>query len=73
MHEMKLRQLFHQYNTNAIEGFNKCLTKFHQKDRMYCQTIENKARTMLAAGLQSIGYRQFYDGVFHLPELKGRG
>jgi hypothetical protein len=60
MEEEKLRQLFHRYDTNTVEGFNKFLTKFLPKDRTYCQTIENKARTMLAAGLQSVGCRQFY-------------
>jgi hypothetical protein len=72
MEESKLRQLFHTYDTNTVEGFNKFLTKFLPKDRTYCQTIENKARTMLAAGLQSVGYRQFYERVFSLTGIKMR-
>ena len=64
MDETKLRQLWHQYDTNNVEAFNKFLTKFLPKDKTYCQTIENKARSMLAVGLQSVGYRQFYARVF---------
>jgi hypothetical protein len=70
MEESKLRQLFHHYDTNTVEGFNKFLTKFLPKDRTYCRTIENRARTMLAVGLQSIGYRQFYQRVFALTGIK---
>jgi hypothetical protein len=53
-----------------VEGFNKFLTIFLPKDRTYCQTVENKARTMLAGGLQSIGYRQFYGRVFSLSGIE---
>jgi hypothetical protein len=64
MEETKLRQLWHEYDTNLVEAFNKFLTKFLPKDKTYCQTIENKARSMVAAGLQSVGYQQFYSRVF---------
>jgi len=64
MEETKLRQLWHEYDTNLVEAFNKFLTKFLRKDKTWCQTIENKARCMVAVGLQSIGYRQFYARVF---------
>jgi uncharacterized membrane protein YheB (UPF0754 family) len=71
MEERKLRQLFHQYDTNNVEGFNKVLTKFLPKDRAYCQTrIEIKVRALLAAGLQSIGNRKFYGRVFALQNTK---
>jgi hypothetical protein len=70
MQEEKLRQLYHQYDTNNVEGFNKFLTKFLPKDRTYCQTIENKARSMLAVGLQSIGYRKLYSRVFALTGIE---
>jgi hypothetical protein len=69
MVDEKLRQLFHEYNTNAVEGFNKYLTKFLHKDKTFCQTIENGARSYLAAGLQSIGFRQFYERVFELTGI----
>jgi hypothetical protein len=69
MEETKLRQLYHQYDTNNVEGFNKFLTKFLPKDKTYCQTIENKARSMLAVGLQSIGYRQLYQRIFKLTRI----
>jgi hypothetical protein len=69
MEETKLRQLYHQYDTNMVEGFNKFLTKFLPKDKTYCKTIENKARSMLAVGLQSIGYRQLYRRVFELTGI----
>jgi hypothetical protein len=69
MEETKLCQLLHQqYDMNTVEGFNKYLTTILPKDRTYCQTIENKAPTMLAARLQSIGYRKFYERVFCLPD-----
>jgi hypothetical protein len=67
--ETKLCQLYHQYDTNNVEGFNKFLTKFLPKDKTYCQMIENKARSMLAVGLQSIGYRQLYKWVFELTGI----
>jgi hypothetical protein len=70
MEETKLWQLFHQYDTNRVEGFSKFLTKFLPKDRIYCQTTENKARTMLAAGPQSIGYQQFYEHAFSLTIIQ---
>ena len=70
MEDDKLRQLYHEYNTNAVEGFNKYLTKFLHKDRTYCQTIENAARSYLAAGLQSVGFRQFYERVFELTGIE---
>ncbi len=66
MEDTKLRQLKHEYDTNNVEGFNKFLTKFLPKDRTYCRTIENKARSYLAVSLQSIGYRQFYSRLFEL-------
>jgi hypothetical protein len=66
MADTKFRQLFHQYDTNNVEGFNKFSTKFLPKNIMYCQTIENKARSMLAVGLQSIGYQKLYGCVFAL-------
>jgi hypothetical protein len=70
MVDEKLRQLFHIYHTNAVEGFNKYLTKFLHKDKTFCQTIENGTRSYLAAGLQSIGFRQFYARVFELTGLE---
>jgi hypothetical protein len=42
------------------------------KDRTYCQTIENKTRSLLAVGLQSIGYRQLYNRVFALTGINLR-
>jgi hypothetical protein len=38
MEDEKLKQLFHTYDTNLVEGF-KLLTKFLPKDRTYSQTI----------------------------------
>jgi hypothetical protein len=64
MEESKLCQLWHRYDTNLVEAFNEFLTKFLPKDKTHCQTMENKARSMIVVGLQSIGYRQFYTRVF---------
>jgi rhodanese-related sulfurtransferase len=67
----KLCQLFHEYNTNAVEGFNKYLTTFLHKDKTFCQSIENAARSYLAAAaLQSIGFRQCYERAFELTGIK---
>jgi hypothetical protein len=69
MVDAKLQQLFHQYHTNNVEGFNKYLTKFPPKDWTYCQTIENRARSMLAVCLQSVGHRKLYRRVFGLTRI----
>jgi hypothetical protein len=63
MEEDKLVQLFHAWDTNGVESFNKRLTKFLPKDRTYCFSIENKVRIHVAVGLQSVGYRKFYERV----------
>ena len=57
MEETKLRQLWHRCDTNLIKALNKFLTKFLREDKTHCQTIENKARSMVAVGLQLIGCR----------------
>jgi hypothetical protein len=72
MVDAKLRQLYHQYDTNNVEGFNKFSMNFLPKDRTYCQTIENKARSLLAIGLQSIGYRKLYHHVVALAGISLR-
>jgi hypothetical protein len=68
----KLVQWFHGWDTNAVESFNKLLTKFLPKDRTYCDTIENKARIHVALGLQiSVGYKQFYKRLFERTGIQG--
>jgi hypothetical protein len=73
MDKDKLVQLFHGWDTNAVESFNKLLTKFLPKDRTYCNTIENKTRIHVALGLQSVGYRQFYKRLFERTGIQGDG
>ncbi len=51
MDKDKLVQLFHGWDTNTVESFNKLLTEFLLKDRMYCNTIENKSSIHVALGL----------------------
>ena len=72
MEDVKLRQLFHQWDANAVEAFNKFLTKFLPKDRTHCKTNENERRSLLVAALQpqSIGCRQFCKRVFEISGLK---
>jgi hypothetical protein len=70
LEEKKLCQLYHQYDTNNVKGFNNLLTMFLPKDKTYCQTIEKKARSMLAMGLQSVGYRQLYQRIFALTGIR---
>jgi hypothetical protein len=64
MEESKLRQLWRRYDANLVEAFNKFLTKFLPKDKTCCQTMENKARSMITVGRQSIGYLQFCTRMF---------
>jgi hypothetical protein len=52
----QLRRLFHQYDTNSVEGFN---LQRNSSNRTYCQTIETR-HGQCAAGLQSVGYQQFW-------------
>jgi hypothetical protein len=50
--------MFHKWDTNAFESFNKLLTKLLPKDRTYCSKIENKVIIRLVLGLpQSVGYK----------------
>jgi hypothetical protein len=69
MAEDQLRQLFHCWDTNAVEGFNKLITKLLLKDRTFCKTIENFVRIHLAMYLLSIGYEKTYERVFALTGL----
>jgi hypothetical protein len=73
MDKDKLVQLFHGWDKDAVESFNKLLTRFLPKDRMYCNTIENKARIHVALGLQSVGYKQFYKHLFERTGIQGDG
>ncbi len=69
MEEDKLHQLFHWWDTNAVKGFNKLITKFLPKDRTFCKTNENLVRIHLAMCLLSIGYEETYRRLFHLTGL----
>jgi hypothetical protein len=51
MEDEKLKQLFHTYDTNLVEGQQ--IDSFFPRTT-YSQTIENKARTMVAVGLQPL-------------------
>jgi hypothetical protein len=73
MDKDKLVQLFHGWDSNTVESFNKLLTEFLLKDRMYCNTIENKARIHVALGLQSVRYKQFYKRLFKRTGIQGDG
>jgi hypothetical protein len=56
----KLVQLFHGWDTNAVESFYKLLTEVLTKDRTCTATpLKNKAIIHLALGLQSVGARTF--------------
>jgi hypothetical protein len=74
MDKDKLVHLFHDgWDTMAVNGFNKQLTKFLPKDRTYCNRTENNARIHLALGLQSVGYRKFYKSLFKRTGIQGGG
>jgi hypothetical protein len=67
----KLVQLFHGWDMNAVESFNKLLTKFLPRDRTYCNTIENKSIIHLALALQSVGYKKFYKRLSEQTDIEG--
>jgi hypothetical protein len=73
MEEDKLVHLFHGWDSNVVETFNKLLTKILPKDQTYCNTIEKKTRIHLALGLQSVGYTQFYQRLFELTGIDEGG
>ena len=73
MEEEKLKQLYHSWDTNGCEGFNKLIPKFLPKDRTFCKTIENKVRIHLACCLLSIGYEETYWRVFALTVMSVGG
>ena len=51
MADDKLRQLFHEYDTNIVEGFDKFLTNFLSKDRTYCNTIKKQSKMHVSGWL----------------------
>jgi hypothetical protein len=68
MVDAKLRQLYHQYDTNNVEGCNNIFAEGqHLLSDDWKQT-----RSLLAVGLQSIGYRKFYNHVFALTGINLR-
>jgi hypothetical protein len=73
MENDKLVQLFHGWDMNAVESFNKLLTKFLPKYRTYCNIIKNKARMHFALCLQSVGYQKFYERLFERTGMGGEG
>jgi hypothetical protein len=71
MEDEKLRQLFHQCDTQKVEGFNKLFVKFpHKNKKTCCQRIENAARCHLATGIQSVGCAKFYRRIFELTGIE---
>jgi hypothetical protein len=66
MEDEKLKQLFHTYDTNLVEGFT--FDEFLPKDRTYSQTIE---RLELWWPLVSNHWvSQFYKRVFSLTGIE---
>jgi hypothetical protein len=70
MEDGKLRQLFHQCDTQKVEGVNKLLTKVLHVDKTHRQIIENAARCHLALGIQSVGHAEFHRRIFELTGVK---
>ena len=58
-----LDEMLHAWDTNIVEGMNKCFTKFLPKDRTYALTIENLVRLYLAVMIDSIGYSETYKRI----------
>lgn len=69
MEEAKLKQLFHEYDTNSVEDFDCFLTKFLPKDKTYCQTKQNETCVYLAVSLQFLGFKKFYKHLFEKEAL----
>jgi hypothetical protein len=55
-----LRDIYHEVHSNKCESLNGFITKFLPKHKHYCRTIVNRARTYLAIGIDSVGYRNYY-------------
>jgi hypothetical protein len=58
-----VHEMMHRWDTNIVEGLNKCFTKFLPKDRTYARTIENKERLCLVVAIDSQGYINTYQQI----------
>jgi hypothetical protein len=57
MRKDSLRELHHQQDTNHVKAFNKLITKFLPKDRIFCQTIESKVSIYSVLGNEHTAHR----------------
>jgi hypothetical protein len=55
-----LRELYHNVHSNKCESMNGFITKFVPTDKDFCRTIANKARTLMAIGIDSVGYEDYF-------------
>jgi hypothetical protein len=64
-----LREIYHEYHSNKCESLNGFITKFLPKHKHYCRTIINRARTYLAIGIDSVGYKNYYGVLWTMLNL----
>ena len=59
-----ISEIFHCWDTNVNESFNKFVTKFLRKDSYYCETICAKSRVHIATSIFNNGYVGYYSKLF---------
>ena len=62
----QLRAIHHPFDTNRNELFNKIVTKFVPKTSYLCRTICGKGRVYIAAGIDSVGYSNYYNNLHEM-------
>ena len=66
----KIADVYHTYNSNINEGFNKLICKFVPKDRNFNGTKEYKPRVNIAVCIDSVGYLETYVDLFNEMDMK---
>jgi hypothetical protein len=62
--EEALRMLHHPYHTQRNEAMNQSVSSFAPKGKTYSCTESLDARVMIAAGIQILGYEEFWKQIF---------
>jgi hypothetical protein len=60
-----LLEVWHKYHSNKCELLNNMITKFVPKKKHMCRTLSNKSRIYMAIGLDSVGYKEYFQRLFH--------
>ena len=68
--EAHLSEIHHLFDTNRNKLFNKLVTKFVPKTSYMCRSICGKGRVYIAAGVDSVGYRQYYNTLYDMLGIR---